>query len=444
MRSFSPSRLVHGAALLAGLASCNMVPAGSMDGGADGGASASQLPCDVSAVLQSRCQSCHSSPPVAGAPMPLVSWADTQAAARSAPSQSVWQLMQQRIHDARNPMPPAGSGALTDAERSALDGWLNQRAPAAAGPACATPDAAVSPPRMIGPQYLPCAPSLQRSYTAHALGATTPYHLAADAGNSQICFTWRSTLPADTQAVAFAPIIGDARVLHHYILFETATPQTEGGAGPCHMPGDATFLTGWAPGGGNSALPPDVGMRMPGPDRWFILQVHYWNVAGYSDVNDASGVAFCTADTPRQHVAQISTLGSLAINLPPRSTGTTATGNCTPTNTEPVHIISAAPHMHRLGTSFQTVLMRGGSTANPTMVVQLPRWDFNAQTSYPADVTVMPGDVLRTTCTYDNPGSASVFFGENTEDEMCFDFVLAWPAGQLSSGGQTVTARCLR
>ena len=40
---------------------------------------------------------------------------------------------------------------------------------------------------------------------------------------------------------------------------------------------------------------------------------------------------------------------------------------------------------------------------------------------------VEPGDVLRTTCTYDNDGDVAVTVGEGTGDEMCFNFALVYP-----------------
>ena len=40
---------------------------------------------------------------------------------------------------------------------------------------------------------------------------------------------------------------------------------------------------------------------------------------------------------------------------------------------------------------------------------------------------VQPGDVLTTTCYYDNPNTTSVGFGNKTSDEMCFDFIAVFP-----------------
>jgi hypothetical protein len=41
-----------------------------------------------------------------------------------------------------------------------------------------------------------------------------------------------------------------------------------------------------------------------------------------------------------------------------------------------------------------------------------------------------PGDVMKTECTYSNPTASTVRFGGATEDEMCFNFVMAYPIPQ--------------
>ncbi|MCA9651619.1 MAG: hypothetical protein H6712_17520 [Myxococcales bacterium] len=62
-------------------------------------------------------------------------------------------------------------------------------------------------------------------------------------------------------------------------------------------------------------------------------------------------------------------------------------------------------------------------------LTEVPFYDFNNQAFYANDppVQIMPGDAIRTTCTYDNPHDFPVHFGEATEDEMCFNFVMAYP-----------------
>jgi gluconolactonase len=88
---------------------------------------------DVEPILRASCQTCHSSPPQNQAPMPLVTYADTQAASRS--GRPVFEVMGRRIDDALSPMPPAG--ALDAASRRILRAWAATGAPevaAAGGP----------------------------------------------------------------------------------------------------------------------------------------------------------------------------------------------------------------------------------------------------------------------------------------------------------------------
>ncbi|MGZ6082781.1 MAG: monooxygenase [Polyangiales bacterium] len=395
---------------------------------------ASSMPCDVDEVVAKRCRSCHAEKPKYGAPMPLVTGADVHATAKSDGTTPVFEMMKKRLHDAQRPMPP--TGMLPANELAVLDGWLASGATTSAA-SCVTSDAGAPP--VIGPEALPCPASQQTKFLAHGDGGK--FAVPADAGNLYQCFTFKSPFKSGVQATDFAPVIDDARVVHHWILFETTTPQTDGGFGPCNMPFDATFVQGWAPGKGNVALPKDVGMKLPGEDRWLILQLHYWNVAGYSDSKDASGVAMCTTDVPRAHEAAVSTLGSLDIAIPPKTSGHTVVGDCTPELTEDVHLIGTGPHMHRHGRSLKTEVLRAGGSVD--VAVDVPNFDFNTQDSYPSDLVIHPGDKLRTTCTYDNPDSSTIYFGERTEDEMCFDFVLAWPSTGLVNSGGKAAKRCI-
>src|SRR4051812_45598543 len=76
-------------------------PDGATDAGPGGSvvhepAGDERLPCEVAAVLQARCQSCHRQPGLFGAPMPLLTWADTQASAPSGGGK-VWQMMKTKL-----------------------------------------------------------------------------------------------------------------------------------------------------------------------------------------------------------------------------------------------------------------------------------------------------------------------------------------------------------
>src|SRR5438876_2888801 len=103
-------------------------------GGAPSSGGGGQLPCAIASVLAGKCQSCHGATPLYGAPMSLMTYANTQAPAFSNPSLKVWQMMQMRVHSTTSPMPPAGQPPLATTELAALDSWFSAGAPA--GTAC--------------------------------------------------------------------------------------------------------------------------------------------------------------------------------------------------------------------------------------------------------------------------------------------------------------------
>lgn len=389
----------------------------------------SALPCEVERVLREHCQSCHADPPVYGAPMPLVTPIDFGMPAPSDPMRSVHTLVDERIVDPARPMPPDGHLDVEDLE--VLQSWLAAGMPGGEDAACDHQDEPAPTP--VGPEALPCTPT--HTFTAHADGnEDEPFKVpTVGADNLYACIAFRSPLAEGTQATAWAPIIDDARVVHHWILYRTQTPQVDGAAGPCNMPSDSTFVAGWAPGGQNFIMPDDVGLELGGPDDWFILQMHYHNAARHDDAYDRSGVALCTSDAPRPKTAGIFTLGSVAIDIPAGAQNHTVSGTCpgwiTAYLPEPVDVIASFPHMHELGRSLRTDILRGGATGAIEPLVEVPSFNFENQKVYPhsPSVQIRPGDAIRTTCTYDNTHDFDVTFGEATEDEMCFNFVMVYP-----------------
>lgn len=408
-------------------------PGGGSAGGSGGtggmsGVDPEGIPCDVREILNTHCWGCHTEPPKFGAPMSLGTHADLL---ENAPT------IRERLYDPSNPMPPTSE--MSDDERSALDQWLANGAPAHDGPDC---DELPPPEELpIGPDALDC--EVTHTFTAHADGSSEAYHVPeVGADNLYQCFTFKSPFDGTQQATAWAPIVDDERVLHHWILYRTKTPQPDGGVMPCNMPQDATFVAGWAPGGQNFVLPETVGLELAGPDDYFILQMHYHNTGHHADALDESGVALCTTDAPRENLAGVFTLGTVRIDIPPFASGHQAIGECKSWLTsflpEPVHAIASFPHMHEFGTKFRTEVFRGADNGPKETLVDIDNWVFDNQRYYehqPA-FTIYPGDSLRTTCTYDNMSNNAVTFGEKTEDEMCFNFVMLYPI-DLFDGNRT-------
>jgi hypothetical protein len=362
--------------------------------------------------------------------MPLVTWDDLQRPAPSDPSRSVWQLVQQRIHDPDRPMPPPEFPPLDLDQADTLDDWMAGGANQGSEQCGAAPE---PPPPPI--PHAPC--DHPEVYTAHAvaapdLGFPVPgpdYH----DGDVTVCFTANRPLGAPAQAIAWAPVVSDARVIHHISLFATAEPIPEGFIGPCAFK-NATYLMGWEPGRGTTALPDDVGLELPTRgSRGMILEVHYHNTRGYK-IADASGMAICTTDTPRRYAAGVVTLGTESIVVPPRGRAE-ATGICPQAVTrelsEPLHVLSTAPHMHNTGLSLTTEVVHTDGTYEVLAPPQ--RWDPHQQPlfEHQPPIEVRPGDLLRTICRYDNRGDSPVVFGSRASDEMCYSYNLVYPISAL-------------
>jgi hypothetical protein len=90
--------------------------------GTSGGASG--LPCDVAALISSKCVTCHGTTPIVGVPTSLVTYADLTAPSKSDPTQTNAALAVTRMTSTTNPMPPAGSTPASAAEIAAVQSWI--------------------------------------------------------------------------------------------------------------------------------------------------------------------------------------------------------------------------------------------------------------------------------------------------------------------------------
>ncbi len=82
--------------------------------------------------------------------------------------------------------------------------------------------------------------------------------------------------------------------------------------------------------------------------------------------------------------------------------------------------------MHTNATGFRAQLTSGGQTRT---ILDVLDYSFNNQKPHLTvdPVVVKPGDTVSTTCIYRHPGNGVIRVGESTTDEMCFNFVMAWP-----------------
>jgi hypothetical protein len=231
---------------------------------------------------------------------------------------------------------------------------------------------------------------------------------------SSIAPPWKG----DVQAVAFRPITDNKRILHHWILYAA----------------DGSFLTGWAPGADENAketLPSDVGMYLPATGN-MRMDVHYNNLTGTKAEEDNSGVEVCAISTPSKFRKNTATVVGLNGNAtaPAHMHVDNATTCSVQASMGTATLVSNSPHMHQLGVHAKLVLKQGSMTS----VLHDADFTFDNQHAYRMDplVVLKTGDQFTVTCSYTNNTDKNVTFGQNTEDEMCFNFITVYPKGGFS------------
>ena len=116
-------------------------------------------------------------------------------------------------------------------------------------------------------------------------------------------------------------------------------------------------------------------------------------------------------------------IGPTDFAIRPRMRQTT-TSRCTVR--EESRLFVGMPHMHLLGTAFHQSIERAESSTREG-IIDLAGWSFETQLFYDLETALHPGDVITTRCTFENTTSDTVTSGEDTNDEMCFDFAYVTP-----------------
>jgi hypothetical protein len=386
--------------------------------------------------------------------MPLVTLDDFHAPAKSNPSMLVYQMVQRRVHDSDEPMPPPGQ--LSSAELALIDAWVAQGAPdcgftnsaggaggsggAGYGGAGAASAGGVGAAGGVGgagvggagagPSQVECFEF--RAHNGQTPGDTTPFQIRP--GEFYRNFVFKAPYDKKVTGLTFEALIENKPVVHHWLLFHVLSGQLLDGT---HADGigihpSSSLITGWAPGGDPPDMPPGVGMELPDPGGFYELEIHYFNNTGAVAL-DNSGVRICVTSEPMPNVATVTWLGTEGIFLMPNAQGT-ATGTCVPSNPtrSDITVLWSVPHMHQTGSHMKTVINRAAGGAET--LIDKP-FEFLDQRAYLTPATVRPGDTLTTTCTYDNDTSGFIGFGPSSTQEMCYNFVISYPARALAHPG---------
>jgi hypothetical protein len=365
---------------------------------------------DVAPILYRECAACHR--PAGVGPFSLLTYQDAAKRAQLIAAVTAKRYMPPWLPDA----PRFGhERRLSDAEIQTLARW------AAGGAPQGNPAETPSAPRFAEGWQLG-KPDLEAEMRE-------PFAVAAEGLDLYRCFVVPSGAAADRWVRALDIRPGNARVVHHVLLFQdttgTARKRDTGSGYSCFgTPGflPARGLGGWTPG----SLPyvvPDGAPELLHAHADLVLQVHY-HPTGKPETDRTRLALYFTDKRPQRRVMDIP-LGSSRIDIPAGSRTFQATDHFTlPVD---VTVLAINPHAHYLCREMTgRAILPDGSQR---ILLHIPDWNFNWQQQYTfaQPVKLPEGTRLEMEYTYDNSSAnprnpnhppKRVVFGPSSTDEM--------------------------
>jgi peroxiredoxin len=269
------------------------------------------------------------------------------------------------------------------------------------------------------------------------------------------CFVLPTNLTADRHVVAIDIRPGNARVVHHALVFfdtsgaarkleqkERARPRddsdphapTDLDKGPGYssamgigiIPGGG--LGGWVPGQMARYLPDGTGMLLPrGSD--IVMQLHYHRNGRVEKDRTSIGLYFAKRPVKQEYQGGVLS-GGVFFSIPAGAARHPLRGSKWASADFTLHAIT--PHMHLLGKEIKVTLTP--PQGPPETLLWIKDWDYNWQETYflKRPVRVQAGSRLDVEAVYDNSDKnpnnpfdppQRVSFGEQTTNEMCFVFL---------------------
>ena len=266
---------------------------------------------------------------------------------------------------------------------------------------------------------MPDAAPIPPGYT-RLVGRT--WSLPSGATDTYRCI--RYTVPTDTYVTN---IVAQAPAGTHHTVLSIAAGNVTGpdGESDCSVGAIGRPML-YASGVGTDPLdfPTNVGLKIPAGTQ-VHLNLHLFNATDKVLTGD-SAILVKTTPTAPPMLAEMVFAGKIIFSVPPGTHD--VVGGCT-VNT-PYTMFAYWPHMHKTAIHSKLELTHSSTT---TVLHDLP-YDFNEQKYYkpPAELSVVAGDQIRVTCTYNNMTQSNITFGDSTNAEMCFTGLYRYPTQNAS------------
>jgi hypothetical protein len=273
-----------------------------------------------------------------------------------------------------------------------------------------------------------------RVHGVSGVGDTSKFNVIT--GESYNQFYYDVPWPAGSISTRYGQDLDNDQVLHHWLAFSQTLSQPAGTVEPnvlgTTLFTDAELIAGWAVGGCTTTYPADVGVHVPSSGM-IMVQWHHYNNTGLPQ-EDGSAVQICVVpESQRTHKAGLTFLGTENISVPGGQQASGG-GTCFNDSNGPITIIGFNPHMHEIGIHMKSDLNRVATGEVETVFDRDFQFDYQTNYMMNPPVVMMPGDSITSTCTWENKGLSNVGFGQSTKQEMCYQFSLSYPYGELNNG----------
>jgi hypothetical protein len=360
---------------------------------------------DVQPLVAEHCQGCHTQGGIA--PFALDSYAQARPQAFALAAAVASRKMPPWMPEEDGCVPLRDSRRLTDAQVQVVSDW------AAAG----APEGAVA-------QATPAKQERGLERVDAVLKLESPYTPQAELTDDYRCFILPHGQTVDRDIVGVNVQPGVRTMVHHVLVYSLdaslaqAQDAAEAGEGwTCFSgPGqNATMLGGWVPGTSATQYPSGTGITLQA-SKVVVVQIHY-NVLSGGAQPDQTSLELQFADGRVPKPAQFTAMANWWFNIPPQAMGFTADAQITSPTSGTVW--GVFPHMHTKG---QKISVKKAGQC----LIHVPQWDFHWQQSFffaaSSGLPFSSGDLVELSCTWDNPTSSNVTWGEKTSDEMCLAY----------------------
>ncbi|KAI4495678.1 hypothetical protein M0802_008513 [Mischocyttarus mexicanus] len=276
------------------------------------------------------------------------------------------------------------------------------------------------------------------------------------------------TFKSKHHILQFGPLIKqeNKHLIHHIEIFhcsgpdDTEVPMYEGPCDSVDRPQKTQIckkvLAAWAMGADAFVYPEEAGLPIGGDNfnRHIMLEVHYNNPELQAGHIDSSGIRFIFTKNLRKYDAGVIELGleyTDKMAIPPQQESFLLSGHCISECTgvglpqNGIHVFGSQLHTHLTGTKVITRHFRDGE--------ELPHLNYDNHYSthfqeirlLPKPVTILPGDSLITTCTYNTMQRDNITLGGFAiSDEMCVNYIHYYPNTRLEVCKSAISDDALR